>query len=372
MERHKFFTRNQEPGETFDKYLTELRLLEKSCDFGTLADSLLRDRIVCGLASSNLRERLLREPNLNLKQCIDICRASELSKERNKSLDNTDNVSRIHSRKFTPQSQKLINRHFEFKHSRACLYCGRQHELVKTKCPAYGKTCNICKEANHFAVCCRNAPNSKPSSSQQVKSFHDDHEYAESQYYEEISTLTTQENTVYSMDESFQRKLFATMSVNSTDVKFQLDSGATCNVITLQVLQQCNCDAEIIQTNKVLSMYNGTTVKPIGQCKVKMINPKNGCRYLVHFEVLSDSSTPILGSRAIQQMELIKVLQDNIKSVQVNHTTVSKEFLLAEYPKVFEGIGCMPGTYHLTIDSAVKPVVHPPPQKGTSVYERES
>ena len=370
VERHKFFTRNQEPGETFDKYLTELRLLEKTCDFGTLADSLLRDRIVCGLSSSNLRERLLREPNLNLKQCIDICRASELSKERNKSLDNTDNVSRIHSRKFTPQSQKLINRHFEFKHSRACLYCGRQHELVKTKCPAYGKTCNLCKEANHFAVCCRKAPNSKPSSSKQVKSFHDDHEYAESQYYEEISTLTTQEDTVYSMDESFQRKLFATMSVNSTDVKFQLDSGATCNVITLQVLQQCNCDAEIIQTNKVLSMYNGTTVKPIGQCKVKMINPKNGCRYLVHFEVLSDSSTPILGSRAIQQMELIKVLQDNIKSVQVNHTTVSKEFLLAEYPKVFEGIGCMPGTYHLTIDSAVVPVVHPPRKVPLSMKEK--
>ena len=85
VERHKFFTRNQESGETFDKYLTELRLLEKTCDFGTLSDSLLRDRIVCGLSSSTLRERLLREPNLNLKQCIDICRASEMSKERNKS-----------------------------------------------------------------------------------------------------------------------------------------------------------------------------------------------------------------------------------------------------------------------------------------------
>ena len=80
MERHKFFTRNQEYGETFDKYLTELRILEKNCDFGTLSDSLFKDRIVCGLSSSTLRERLLREPNLNLKQCIDICRASELSK----------------------------------------------------------------------------------------------------------------------------------------------------------------------------------------------------------------------------------------------------------------------------------------------------
>ena len=36
VERHKFFTRNQESGEIFDKYLTELRLLEKTCDFRML------------------------------------------------------------------------------------------------------------------------------------------------------------------------------------------------------------------------------------------------------------------------------------------------------------------------------------------------
>ena len=47
VKRHKFFTRNQESGETFDKYLPEMRLLEKACNFGTLSDSLLRDRIVC-------------------------------------------------------------------------------------------------------------------------------------------------------------------------------------------------------------------------------------------------------------------------------------------------------------------------------------
>ena len=99
-------------------------------------------------------------------------------------------------------------------------------------------------------------------------------------------------------------------------------------------------------------MYYGKTVKPIGHCKVMIVNPKNGCRYLAHFEVLPDSSTSNLGSRAIQQMELIKVLQENIKSVHEAHTTV--------YSKVFEGIGCMPGSYHLTTDPAVTPVVHPP------------
>ena len=59
-------------------------------------------------------------------------------------------------------------------------------------------------------------------------------------------------------------------------------------------------------------------------------------------------------------MKLIKVLQENIGSVQAELAVVTKESLLEQYPQVFEGIGCMPGNYHLTIDSSVKPVVHPP------------
>ena len=193
-----------------------------------------------------------------------------------------------------------------------------------------------------------------------MRSFHDVDYADESQYCEEISMLTTHSDIVFSVDERNKRKLFATMSINNIDVKFQLDSGATCNVITSEVLQHSQCDAEITQTSKVLSMYNGTTVKPIGHCKVKMLNPKKCCRYLVNFEVFRNSSTPILGSKAIQQMKLIRVLQGNIGSVQAEQAVVSKESLLEEYLQVFEGIECMPGNYHLTIDSSVKPVVHPP------------
>ena len=133
---------------------------------------------------------------------------------------------------------------------------------------------------DQMSVCCGKAPSSKPSSQKQVRSFHDLDFADESQHYEEISTLTTHSDTVYPVDESCKRKLFATMSmsINNTVIKFRLDSGETCNVITSEVLQPSHCDADIIQTSKVLSMYNGTTVKPIGHCKVKMTNPKNGRR----------------------------------------------------------------------------------------------
>ena len=46
MERHTFNTRNQEEGESFDDFLTELKLLRKNCNFcDACSDGLLRDRI---------------------------------------------------------------------------------------------------------------------------------------------------------------------------------------------------------------------------------------------------------------------------------------------------------------------------------------
>ena len=34
--------------------------------------------------------------------------------------------------------------------------------------------------------------------------------------------------------------------------------------------------------------------------------------------------------------------------------------LLTEYKDVFEGLGYLPGEYHIVTDEAVKPVIHPP------------
>ena len=46
IERHVFFSRNQAAGETFDQYVTDLKLKAKTCEFQTLTDILIKDRIV--------------------------------------------------------------------------------------------------------------------------------------------------------------------------------------------------------------------------------------------------------------------------------------------------------------------------------------
>ena len=44
-ERHCFCIRDQEPDESVDRYVTALRKLAQTCEFGEIRDSLVRDRV---------------------------------------------------------------------------------------------------------------------------------------------------------------------------------------------------------------------------------------------------------------------------------------------------------------------------------------
>ena len=49
-----FHTRVQGEGETIDSFTTDLRLKSQSCEFGSLQDSLIRDRVVVGIRDSKI------------------------------------------------------------------------------------------------------------------------------------------------------------------------------------------------------------------------------------------------------------------------------------------------------------------------------
>ena len=66
--RHIF---NSRITESFDQYVTDLHLKVKTCEYGTMADEMIKDRIVVGVQSDIVRGRLLREKDLNLSKPIE-------------------------------------------------------------------------------------------------------------------------------------------------------------------------------------------------------------------------------------------------------------------------------------------------------------
>ncbi|GBN53207.1 hypothetical protein AVEN_243902-1 [Araneus ventricosus] len=79
-ERQRLFLLVQWEVQSVNVFLPELRKQLRNCDYGSLSDSVLVDRLVRGLLESRPRERLLRVPDLDIKKAVDMCRAAETSK----------------------------------------------------------------------------------------------------------------------------------------------------------------------------------------------------------------------------------------------------------------------------------------------------
>lgn len=65
-ERYVFRQRIQAQGEPAEQFIRDLRRLAQSCNFGTLAESMIRDQIVFGTNNGKVREKLLRDNKLTL------------------------------------------------------------------------------------------------------------------------------------------------------------------------------------------------------------------------------------------------------------------------------------------------------------------
>ena len=146
VERHRFLTRNQKQPETIDQYVTELKTLATSCEWGDIKDDLICSRIVSRIVSTRVRERLLREPELKLTRAIEICQADELSLEQLKLFNNEKEVGPINKirqprqtyiPKNNPEYRKPKQDRDESKTWKTCANCANKHP--KQKCPAFGR-----------------------------------------------------------------------------------------------------------------------------------------------------------------------------------------------------------------------------------------
>jgi len=94
-----------ENGERFDVFLGDVRRLARSCQFGGLEESLIRDRIIIGMQDDSTRRKLLQMRDLTLQKAIDVCKASEAAGHQLKAMSMTDQVQKINksSKQLTPR-----------------------------------------------------------------------------------------------------------------------------------------------------------------------------------------------------------------------------------------------------------------------------
>ena len=145
-------------------------------------------------------------------------------------------------------------------------------------------------------------------------------------------------------DSQNQRAVKCKMVIDGEEVVFQIDTGATCNLIPVRLAKNLQ------NYSGTLTMWNNAVTQPIGKCRRKVVNPKTCKSYNIEFIVCDNTCQPLLGLRASQQMGLIKVLEDQFERV----AAVSME----EYKEVFDDkLGMLPGVQTLRVNPEARPVV---------------
>ena len=158
-ERYLFNSSVQEQGEGIDSYVTKLRRLAtcSTCEYDALEDQLIRDRIVIGIRSKEVRGRLLRDTNLTLKKAVDVCRSDEATSQQLQSIaGSTPNTEEVHYNRKKKKKPWLKNP-TQQRQNKLCRYCRNERHNQIEKCPARGTTCTKCGKANYWSKVCESS-----------------------------------------------------------------------------------------------------------------------------------------------------------------------------------------------------------------------
>nr|XP_037274010.1 uncharacterized protein K02A2.6-like [Rhipicephalus microplus] len=322
-ERHIFRLRKQEEAEPFERFLRDLKKQAKLCNFGTLEESMIRDQVVFGTNNAKLREKLLSDKDLNLQKAEEICKAAEIAAIQSAAWSyeslHVDVTRRTH--------------HTKFANGTRCRNCNRVH--APEQCPAYGKTCYVCKKRNHFAACCNNA-----------RRVSEVHKAEESDENFDILGIS-----ICGVTGDIGADWMVHGKIAGQEIQFKVDTGSQANLLPLTLFNRIAHASTPRKSAAVLSAYNCSTIKHVGVATEDL--EINEAQHSVSFFIVKKGRQAILGLKTCQQFGLVPVTVDAVK-VGDGQT----KFQLA-FPDLFSGTGCVRRPYKMVLREDAVPVVQP-------------
>lgn len=305
-ERYLFRQRVQADGEPSGQFIRDLRNLDRSCNFGVMEDSMIRDQVVYGTNSEKDRKKLLRDNELTLAKAEPVCKAAELSAAQHEVwLQEQRQVDRV---KKTDEEQ-----HSTFR----CRRCGRQHG--SRNCPAFGRTCGRYGGKNPFEERCKSAK-----------------EVAEVQSSEEdFEILDVSIDSVIN-----QRDWIVRAQVANGDLTLKIDTGAQANLLPHSMYRKLDPKAQLTSSNAVLRFYGRAAINHHGITTLKVCIGSKTAN--IPFFVVKKGRQAILGLRA---REILGLFTRPISEITAN----TSEQVGQEFQDVFTGIGLIQRQYKMVL-----------------------
>ena len=225
VQRFKFHSRCRQPAETVSTYIAELRRIAEHCKFDNL-DSMLCDRLVCGIQDPRIQRRVLAESKLEFKQAFELAQAMESADRDAKTLVNNPSTP-VHAipgqtPRHAPQQQQQSRP--QLKGDQTCYRCKGKHSAKS--CRFKDAECRNCKKKGHIARACMSMPrppNRAQGNRQQT------HLLTE---VENNLSDTDPASPLFNVTNTSTKPLLVTVELNQAPVEMEVDTGASVSLIS--------------------------------------------------------------------------------------------------------------------------------------------
>ena len=246
LDRHRFFSRAQQPGESLQQFWHTLNGLAALCDFGEITNTLVLDMFILHMNNKKVQEKLCTEPR-EPEQALEFAIAFEegVKRQRSYTLQTTETPKNVKSEPVYAIEKS--------QNSRECFRCGESNftpDHIKN-CTAVNYRCKFCNIAGHLEKCCNkkfphrqkemmkrlNARNSNTQSMRRVN------------YIGESDASTSDDNEeqlVLQIDGNGSKPFFMEGTMCGNYFKAIIDTGSPVSIFTKRDLQKIIGERKVV------------------------------------------------------------------------------------------------------------------------------
>lgn len=137
----------------------------------------------------------------------------------------------------------------------------------------------------------------------------------------------------------------------------QLDSGATCDVMSIKDKRRLAPEVKLLPSNTKLVLYSGQSMQTMGIFRTEFV--VRGVTHELNFEIVRSKQRPLLSGSTSERLGLMHFTIPH-ELLKVEHSStkpLTKQQLVNTYDDVFNGpIDSLPGEVHFQLDGNVAPV----------------
>lgn len=335
VQRFKFHSKSRQTGQSVSSFVVELRRLSEFCEFGTVLDDMLRDRLVCGINDDCIQKRLLAETNLTLAKAVELATSMETASKNVTELQQ-GLVDPVHKMKIQPSGERPT--------AGGCYRCGGTTHNA-SDCRFMEAVCHTCHKRGHLARKCRMGRQDKQRDNKKIG----DNRPRPTYFLE--GDASVEENTyhLFNVKGNKVKPYTVKVDINGQEVDMEIDTGAGVTLVNEETFKMLG--GRMQHTTVNLRTYTGDKVNVLGEIKAEV--KYNGEHNQLPLLVVQGRAPNLLGRNWLQ---VINLDWRKVFKLETDHQR-DLDTLLSKHKAAFEtGLGTLAGaTVKIYVEPEAKP-----------------